>query len=771
MKIQESLLVSSPGNPGDGGLFYYDGGECIRLSELSTTGLFVDESHLVCGYQADGGNKILFVKDNDAKVRSLSESSIDVHDILIEDGDMYIVATETNEVVRLDESLAVKERWVLPGEVDAKHINSLTFYQGKLIASMFGEFEDHRGYKGTTKGAGLVIDVRTGEVLIRGLSQPHSLTIADNNNLLLCSSEEMELHEYKDFELLRKLSLPAYTRGVCLIGDKLYVGLSQSRNIDKELYSTRTCGIAVVDSLAFTLEEIIEVPLLEIYDIKKACSKRLIMGGILAEKEYFYDGVEVAENELNQAKHELNQAKGELNQAKGELNKAKDELIRVENSLSWRFTKPLRWLSYFLRGEWAYGKHCNAQINTIETKCNEDAIEKASFKVESLDAKPDGESIEIKPIAIYFPQLHSIPENDDWWGEGFTDWVNVKNAKPQYKGHDQPRVPMNKTYYDQSKLDVIREQICMAKEYGIYGFCHYHYWFDGKKLLETPTEALLNNKELDFPFCLSWANETWSRRWDGQDREILIKQEHPVDKERWKLHFDYLLQFWKDDRAIKVDGKPVFCIYNPNKIPEVSEMLGYWRTLAIDNGLKGLFFVHQKAHEYDEGGCLKEFDAEFLFEPNEAANSSQFHEGGHSLMKKFARFLYYKTLNENLKHRLKEAKVKYFPALSIRDYDKVWEIAISKRSSHVDVTFPGAFPDWDNTPRYKKNAIVYKGASPERFEYWLRKLVETMPARNLPENFIFINAWNEWAEGAYLEPDDSNEYGYLEAIKRVVNSE
>ena len=346
MKIQESLLVSSPGNPGDGGLFYYDGGECIRLSELSTTGLFVDESHLVCGYQADGGNKILFVKDNDAKVRSLSESSIDVHDILIEDGDMYIVATETNEVVRLDESLAVKERWVLPGEVDAKHINSLTFYQGKLIASMFGEFEDHRGYKGTTKGAGLVIDVRTGEVLIRGLSQPHSLTIADNNNLLLCSSEEMELHEYKDFELLRKLSLPAYTRGVCLIGDKLYVGLSQSRNIDKELYSTRTCGIAVVDSLAFTLEEIIEVPLLEIYDIKKACSKRLIMGGILAEKEYFYDGVEVAENELNQAKHELNQAKGELNQAKGELNKAKDELIRVENSLSWRFTKPLSCLLY-----------------------------------------------------------------------------------------------------------------------------------------------------------------------------------------------------------------------------------------------------------------------------------------------------------------------------------------------------------------------------------------------------------------------------------------
>lgn len=757
MTIQESLLVSSPGNPGDGGLLYYDDGKCIKLSELSTTGLFVDENQLVCGYQADGGNKILFVKDNDAKVRCLSETFIDVHDILIEAGDMYIVATETNEVIRLDENLDVKERWVLPGEVDSRHINSLAFYQGMLIASMFGEFEDHRGYKGVTKGAGLVMDIRTGKVLIHGLSQPHSLTITDNNNLILCNSEEMELREYKGFEFLRKLSLPAYTRGICLAGDKLYVGLSQSRNIDKKLYSTRSCGIAVVDRLGLTLEEIIEVPLLEIYDIKKACNERLIMQGILAEKEHFCS-----------LKADHNH---KLDPVKSELSEVKSELSNINNSLSWRFTKPLRWLSSFLRGEWAHGKHCNFQINTIETKCNEDAVERTNVKDESNEVQPAVESVEIKPIAIYFPQLHSIPENDDWWGEGFTDWVNVKSAEPQYKDHDQPREPLNKTYYDQSQLDVIRDQIRLAKEYGIFGFCHYHYWFDGKKLLETPTEAVLKNKELDFPFCLSWANETWSRRWDGQDREILIKQEHPVDKERWKLHFDYLLQFWKDDRAIKVDGKPVFCIYNPNKIPEVSEMLGYWRKLAIDNGLKGLFFVHQKAHEYDEIECLKEFDAEFLFEPNEAANSSQFHEGEHSLLKGFGRHIYSKFLNKNLKHRLKEVKVKYFPRLSRRDYDKVWEIAISKRSSHVDVTFPGAFPDWDNTPRYKKNAIVYKGASPERFKYWFKMLVETMPSRKLPENFIFINAWNEWAEGAYLEPDSSNEYGYLEAIKKVVNGE
>jgi hypothetical protein len=764
MTIQESLLVSSPGNPGDGGLFYYDDGECIRLSELSTTGLFVDENHLVCGYQADGGNKILFVKGNSAKVRCLSESFVDVHDILIEDDDMYIVATETNEVIRLDKNFDVKESWVLPGEVDSRHINSLAFYKGMLIASMFGEFQGHRGYKGVTKGAGLVVDIRTGNVLIRGLSQPHSLTITDNNNLLLCNSEEMELREYKGFELLRKLSLPAYTRGICSAGDRLYVGLSQSRNIDKGLYSTRSCGIAVVDRLALTLEEVIEVPLLEIYDIKKACSERFIMQGILAEKEHFNP-------QTGRSKSESSETISELSQTKNELSQTKSELSKIYNSLSWRFTKPLRWLSYFLRGEWIHGKHCSVQINTIENKCNEDAIKRANVKGESNEVQAAIENVKIKPIAIYFPQLHSIPENDDWWGEGFTDWVNVKSAKSQYKGHDQPRVPLNKTYYDQSELDVIRDQIRLAKEYGIFGFCHYHYWFDGKKLLETPTEAVLKNKELDFPFCLSWANETWSRRWDGQDREILIKQEHPADKERWKLHFDYLIQFWKDDRAIKVDGKPIFCIYNPNKIPEVSKMLGYWRDLAVDNGLKGLFFVHQKAHEYDNAECLKEFDSEFLFEPNEAANSGEFHANERGLMRSCVRFAYYKVLSENLKSRLKEAKLKYFPALSIRDYDKVWEIAISKRSSHVPVTFPGAFPDWDNTPRYKQNAIVYKGASPERFGFWFKQLAETMPGRNLPENFIFINAWNEWAEGAYLEPDSSNEYGYLEAIKKVVNDE
>ena len=383
----------------------------------------------------------------------------------------------------------------------------------------------------------------------------------------------------------------------------------------------------------------------------------------------------------------------------------------------------------------------------------------------------DCQKPEIKPIAIYFPQLHEIPENNKWWGEGFTDWVNVKVAKPQYKGHIQPRVPLHKNYYDQSRPEVICKQIEMAKSYGIYGFCHYHYWFDGKQLLETPTQIFLENKDLDMPFCLSWANETWSRRWDGRDREILIQQTHPVDKTRWKLHFDYLIQCWTDERAIKVDGKPVFCIYNPNRIPEISQMLDYWREQAVIHGLKGLYFIHQKAHEYESSDCLKGFDAEFLFEPNEAANAPEFHANEYGYFTERARQFYYRSLPNWAQEFLRDVQSDYHKKLNIRDYEKVWEIAISKRSSHVPVTYPGAFPDWDNTPRYKKRAIIYKGASPERFEYWMNRLVETMPARKLPENFIFINAWNEWAEGAYLEPDEKNGYAYLEVIKKLVGHE
>lgn len=372
-----------------------------------------------------------------------------------------------------------------------------------------------------------------------------------------------------------------------------------------------------------------------------------------------------------------------------------------------------------------------------------------------------------KVIAIYYPQFHSISENDEWWSKGFTDWDSVKVGKQQFPGHDQPRKPLNANYYDESQLKTIRWQIDLAKKYGIYGFCHYHYWFDGKQLLETPTNMMLENRDLDFPFCLSWANETWSRRWDGRDNEILIQQTQPSTEESWQKHFDYLIRFWIDERAIKVDGKPVFVIYRPHRIAKVGKMLDFWCKKAGEHGLKGLYFIAQKQYEHPSRKCLSAFDAEFQFQPFESVYSPNF--GGDSIPHS-PWFRFVRALPERIQDCLRALRAKYTKGLTFIDYDRVWEQIIAIRPDNQLTTYPGAFADWDNTARYKKRATIYSGASPERFEYWFTKLVQGMEARKLPENFIFFNAWNEWAEGAYLEPDEHHGYSYLEAIKRVLNS-
>jgi len=368
---------------------------------------------------------------------------------------------------------------------------------------------------------------------------------------------------------------------------------------------------------------------------------------------------------------------------------------------------------------------------------------------------------EVKLIALYFTQLHAIPENDEWWGKGFTDWNNVRAAKPMYEGHYQPRVPFNNSYYDQSRLETLRWQIDTARRYGIYGFCHYHYWFDGKQLLETPTNLIMDNKDIDFPFCLSWANETWSRRWDARDHHILIKQTHPPVKERWKLHYDYLIKAWTDPRAIKVDGKPVFMIYRPQRIETIDEMLAYWRELAVKDGLPGLYFIFQKQSELLYTDCLASFDALFQFQPFEAINSPSFDRRSirHSPLYKIVR-----RLPERYKHMLLDIRDAFINELTFHDYNVIWQKIVEIRPDATLTTFPGAFVDWDNTSRYKKRATIFRGATPERFAHWMDKLVQSMPQRKLPENFIFLNAWNEWSESAYLEPDERYGYQYLEAL-------
>lgn len=374
---------------------------------------------------------------------------------------------------------------------------------------------------------------------------------------------------------------------------------------------------------------------------------------------------------------------------------------------------------------------------------------------------------DVKLIAMYFPQLHVIPENDEWWGKGFTDWNNVRAAKPLYEGHFQPRVPLDNNYYDQSRVETLCWQVDLAKRHGFYGFCHYHYWFDGKQLLETPTNLIMANKDIDFPFCLSWANETWSRRWNARDSHILIQQTHPPFKERWKLHYDYLIKAWTDPRAIKVGGKPVFVIYRPQRIEKIDEMLAYWRELAQQDGLPGLYFVFQKQYELPNRHCLNSFDAIFQFQPFETINSPAFDKQlfKHSLLFKLVR-----SLPERYQNKLRGFREAFVNEPTFYDYNIIWQQIVEIRRDPKLTTFPGAFVDWDNTSRYKKRATIIRSASPASFGAWFSKLVDTMPKRDLPENFIFMNAWNEWSEGAYFEPDQRFGYQYLEAVKKVLDS-
>ncbi|MEN8174631.1 MAG: glycoside hydrolase family 99-like domain-containing protein [Pseudomonadota bacterium] len=368
----------------------------------------------------------------------------------------------------------------------------------------------------------------------------------------------------------------------------------------------------------------------------------------------------------------------------------------------------------------------------------------------------------VRAIAFYFPQFHAIPENDEWWGKGFTDWVNIKKAQPLFDGHNQPRVPLNENYYDQSQKEVISSQIELASRYGLGGFCHYHYWFEGKQLLQKPTDIFLNSPELKFPFCLAWANETWSRRWDGRDHHILIQQAHTPDASLWLDHFNYLIRAWTDERAIRVDGRPLFLIYRPQNVVNLEGMLEFWREKAVERGLPGLFVVAIKQYELPDNRVYDHFDAVTRFQPFEAIWSPDFPRK-QVVQNRFLQRL--RALPEPMQSVVRSVR-HAFQKPTFFDYDQVWKHMLQVKQERGLPTFFGAFMDWDNTARYGRRATIFRGVSPERFEYWFRKLVETVAHQPEGERLVFVNAWNEWAEGTYLEPDERTGYRYLEALQR-----
>lgn len=373
----------------------------------------------------------------------------------------------------------------------------------------------------------------------------------------------------------------------------------------------------------------------------------------------------------------------------------------------------------------------------------------------------------MKVVALYLPQFHTIPENDTWWGEGFTEWVNIKKAIPLFENHHQPRIPLQDNYYNLADPDVMRWQASIAKEHGVYGFCFYHYWFDGKLLLQKPIENFLENKDIDIHFCISWANEHWTDQWVSEKWNVLIEQRYG-ERDEWKVHFDYLLPYFKDDRYIKVDEKPVFVIYRPHLIDKRAEMLAYWNQLAEQEGFKGMCFVFQRAEillddpEFD----FSMFDFAAVYQPGFAASE---------MIRKGQCFRKIRKLKRNIlgyleKHIKFDSRSISLPKKKNRprqdNYDEIWNHILNDKDIFPNI-IPTAFTDWDNTPRRGEKGSVVIGASPDKFEEYFTKLIRKAQSQ-YKTDLIFIFAWNEWAEGGYLEPDELNGFGYLRAIYKAL---
>ncbi|RLJ77688.1 glycosyltransferase WbsX family protein [Pedobacter alluvionis] len=362
----------------------------------------------------------------------------------------------------------------------------------------------------------------------------------------------------------------------------------------------------------------------------------------------------------------------------------------------------------------------------------------------------------IKPIAIYLPQYHTIKENNEWWGDGFTEWTNVKKAQSLFKNHYQPHVPLNKNYYDLSSNDVLIEQAALAKEYGIYGFCFYHYWFNGKLLLEKPLHHLLQSSEPDFPFCLSWANENWTRRWDGDDQQVLKQQNYSLEDDF--NHINYLLPFFKDQRYIKIDGKPVFLVYRSELHPDIKEATNIWRREAKKAGFPDLFLIRMENFKRQLNPSDHGFDAGMEFAPDSLLR------GNKIAKKNIALYLVKKLL-----HKTGIKKSVHFDN-GIYSYTRVVKNMINRDNPGYKY-FRCICPSWDNSARRKKNATIYIDSTPELFAHWTKKMKE-YTEQNLPENekLLFINAWNEWGEGCHLEPDELWGTRYLQALKDGLNT-
>lgn len=357
-------------------------------------------------------------------------------------------------------------------------------------------------------------------------------------------------------------------------------------------------------------------------------------------------------------------------------------------------------------------------------------------------------------IAVYLPQFHPIKENDEFWGKGFTEWTNVGKAKPLFKKHYQPRVPANLGYYDLRLSETREEQAKLAKDAGVEGFMYWHYYFgNGKRVLERPFNEVLQSGKPDLPFCLGWANHSWSTgTWTVEKRrvenKVIIEQTYPGEEDHIH-HFKLNLPAFKDDRYIKVDGEPLFVIYDPLSIPEANKFILLWKALAKQNGLKGIHFVGLASGWMENYQKILDLGFDAIIPGN--------------------RWIAEAKVKGKFRKRLEFIIRKKFPEIILDTYN--YKDIINNFFTEFDKkinAYPTIIPQWDRSPRSGRKAVIYTGSTPELFEKHVEDALKIVENKPTDRKLIFLRSWNEWAEGNYIEPDLKFGMKYLEALKKHI---
>lgn len=364
----------------------------------------------------------------------------------------------------------------------------------------------------------------------------------------------------------------------------------------------------------------------------------------------------------------------------------------------------------------------------------------------------------VRAIAFHLPQFHPIPENDEWWGKGFTEWTNVTKARPFFPGHYQPHLPADLGFYDLRLPEARAAQAALAAQYGIYGFCYYHYWFNGRQLLERPVNEIWKSGEPDLPFCLCWANGNWNRAWNGSDHEVLMEQRYSAADDL--AHIRALIPFFMDRRYIRVANRPLFLVYWASRLPEPKKTTDLWRREAERAGLKGLFLVRVESHDGPGDPRPMGFDCSLEFQPRSSILWSS------------------RTPRRKWWHRHKLGTgERAFRENLVCEYEGLVRQSLAEPLPAYP-RIPCVCPGWDNSPRRRSGAVIVTNSTPQLYERWLREIVNRQALRIRadgnsgisPESLVVVNAWNEWAEGNHLEPCQRWGHAYLDATRRALKT-